>query len=160
MVNRFEATNRSSEVVPADRGDIWAALTDPELLTDLTPLLHRIDTHGDRWVWHMMGINALGVEIAPSFTETMQFDPRERIDFEHTPPPDGPPERAGADGVYRLADTDGGTLLDIEITIHVQLPLPQVSRGAVQRVMEQSMARTGDRFGRNLLDHLGVSAHT
>lgn len=156
-MTRFEATNRSREVVRADRGEIWATLTDPELLTDLTPLLRRIDTDGDRWVWHMMGISALGVDIAPSFTETMDFTPHERIDFAHTPP-DGQAERAGADGVYRLADADHGTHLAITITIHVELPLPRASRGAVERVMRQSMERTGDRFGRNLLDHLGVQA--
>ena len=46
-MNRFEATNRSTEVVAADRSEIWAALTDPDLLTDLTPLLRRIDTDGN-----------------------------------------------------------------------------------------------------------------
>lgn len=151
MVNRFASTNHSREVVPADRADIWAAITDPDVLTDLTPLLHRIDTRGDRWVWHLMGINALGVEIAPSFTETMAFDPKERIDFRHAPPDDGPRERAGADGVYLLEDHDDGTLLDIRITLHVELPLPRASRRAVEGVMQQSMERTGDRFGRNLL---------
>ena len=153
----FEATNRSREVVRADRSDIWAALTDPQLLTDLTPLLRHIDTHGDQWVWHMMGISALGVEVAPSFTETMEFTPEQRIDFAHTPPP-GQVERAGADGVYLLEEAEGGTMLDITITIHVDLPLPRMSRGAVERVMQQSMERTGDRFGRNLLEHLGVPA--
>ena len=153
----FEATNRSREVVRAERSEIWAALTDPQLLTDLTPLLRHIDTHCDQWVWHMMGISALGVEVAPCFTETMQFTPERRIDFAHTPPP-GVVERAGADGVYLLEEAEGGTMLDITITIHVDLPLPRMSRGAVERVMEQSMERTGDRFGRNLLQHLGVPA--
>lgn len=157
MVTRFEATNRSSEVVRADRSEIWTALTDPELLTELTPLLRRIDTDGDQWVWHMWGISALGMEIAPSFTETMVLDPEHRIDFSHTPPP-GRPERAGADGVYVLEDHADGTQLDITIHIHVELPLPRASRRAVERVMEESMDRTGDRFGRNLLDHLGVPA--
>lgn len=152
----FEATNVSREVVAADRSDIWAALTDAELLTELTPLLRRIDTHGDRWVWHMMGISALGVEVAPSFTESMDFTPQQRIDFAHTPPADQT-ERAGADGVYLLSDHDAGTRLEIEITIHVDLPLPRASRPAVERVMAQSMERTGDRFGRNLMAHLGVA---
>lgn len=156
-MNRFEATNHSTEVVPADRQDIWAALTDPETLTELTPMLHRIDTHGDQWVWHMLGFSALGVEIAPSFTETMEFTPSERIDFAHTPPPDQY-ERAGADGRYVLEDVDGGTRLDIRLTIHVDLPLPSLSKRAVRRVMEQSMRTTGERFGRNLLAHLGVPA--
>lgn len=156
-MNRFEATNHSTEVVPADRQDIWAALTDPETLTELTPMLHRIDTHGHRWVWHMLGFSALGVEIAPSFTETMEFTPAERIDFAHTPP-SGQYERAGANGRYVLEDVDGGTHLDIRLTIHVDLPLPSLSERAVRRVMEQSMRTTGDRFARNLLAHLGVRA--
>lgn len=156
-MNRFEATNHSVEVVPADRHDIWAALTDPGTLTELTPMLCRIDTHGDRWVWHLLGFSALGVEIAPCFTEAMRFAPAERIDFEHTPPPDQY-ERAGADGRYLLEDTEGGTRLDIRLTIHVELPLPKMSERAVRRVMEQSMRTTGERFGRNLLDHLGVRA--
>jgi carbon monoxide dehydrogenase subunit G len=156
VVTRFEATNESAEVVRADRSEIWDALTDPQLLTELTPLLRRIDADGERWVWHMMGISALGVEVAPSFTETMDFTPEQRIDFAHTP--DGRHERAGADGVYLLSDVDVGTRLEISITIHVELPLPRVSRAAVQGVMEQSMQRTGDRFARNLLDHLGVRA--
>lgn len=154
-MTRFEATNRSSEVVEADRSEIWDALTDPDLLVHLTPLLRRIDTDGDQWVWHMFGIEAMGVEIAPSFTETMAFTPEQRIDFTHTPP-NGRQERAGANGVYHLSDREDGTLLDISITIHVHLPLPGLSRGAVQRVMEQSMERTGDRFGRNLMQHLGL----
>lgn len=153
----FEATNRSTEVVAADRSDIWDVLTDPDALVALTPLLRRIEADGHRWVWHMFGISALGVDIAPSFTETMDFTPERRIDFTHTPPR-GQPERAGADGVYLLDDADDGTRLDITITIHVDLPLPGMSRGAVERVMAQSMQRTGDRFGQNLLDHLGVPA--
>lgn len=156
-MNRFEATNHSSEVVPADRHDIWAALTDPETLTELTPMLCRIDTHGDQWVWYMLGFSALGVEIAPCFTETMQFTAAERIDFEHTPPP-GQYERAGADGRYLLEDEGDGTRLNIRLTIHVDLPLPRMSERAVRRVMEQSMRTTGERFGRNLLEHLGVRA--
>lgn len=156
-MTRFEATNHSTDVVPAPRQDIWDALTDPATLTDLTPLLRRIDTDGDRWVWHMFGISALGVEIAPSFTETMEFSPAERIDFSHTPPA-GQHERAGADGRYLLSDTEAGTHLDIRLTIHVELPLPAMSRGAVRRVMEQSMRTTGDRFAHNLLTHLGVRA--
>ena len=151
----FQATNRSQEVVAADRSEIWSALTDPDVLVDLTPLLTDIDTDGNRWVWKMMGISALGVEVAPCFTERMEFAPEQRIDFTHTPP-DGTTERAGADGVYHLEDHDEGTLLDIEITISVDLPLPRMSRRAVERVMAQTMERTGDRFGRNLYDHLGV----
>lgn len=156
MVTRFEATNHSTEVVTAPRPEIWSLLTDPDALVDLTPLLKDIRTDGDTWCWSMWGISALGVEVAPSFTETMSFDPEERIEFRHTPPQDAN-ERAGANGTYLLDDVDGGTRLEIELTIHVELPLPRLSRGAVQRVMEQSMQRTGDRFAQNLLDRLGAT---
>ena len=157
-MTRFEASDHSSMVVRAPRDEIWRVLTDPELLADLTPLLARIDAHGATWTWHMAGISALGVEVAPSFTETMEFVEGERIDFAHTPPA-GSRERSGADGVYRLGDADDGTEVAVDITIHVDLPLPALSRSTVERVMTQTMRRTGDRFHTNLLDHLGVPAH-
>lgn len=157
-MTRFEATNRSREVVAAERERIWQVLTDPQLLAELAPLVADISAQGDRWCWQLAGISAMGVSVAPSFTERMDFTPQERIEFTHAPPPDGPPERAGADGVYELADAEGGTLLSIELTIHVDLPLPRMARGGVERVMAASMERTGDAFARNLLDHLGVTS--
>lgn len=157
-MTRFEASDQSSMVVPAPRDEIWRVLTDPDVLADLTPLLARIDARGDQWTWHMAGISALGVEVAPSFTETMTFVEGRRIDFSHTPPP-GSRERSGADGLYLLDDAGDGTELGVDITIHVDLPLPSLSRSAVQRVMSQTMRRTGDRFHDNLLAHLGVSVH-
>ena len=152
----FSATNHSTEVVAADRAAIWDVLTDPELLVEMTPLLRRIDTDGDLWTWHLVGIEALGVSLAPSFTERMSFVEKERIDYEHAPP-DGTEERAGADGWYVLSDHEDGTLLEIEITICVDLPLPRVSRSAVERIMRRTMESTGNRFGRNLFAHLGVA---
>lgn len=157
-MTRFEASDESTMVVAAPRRDIWAVLTDPTVLAELTPLLRRIDADGDRWRWHMAGISALGAEVAPSFTEEMRFTDGERIAFRHAPPA-GSRERSGADGVYVLADAEGGTQLAVDITIHVDLPLPSMSRAAVQRVMSQTMRRTGERFHDNLLAHLGVGAH-
>lgn len=155
-MRRFEARNISHAEVPAPRADIWAALTDPELLARTTPLLDDISTDGDRWCWQLSGISAMGIEIAPSFTERMTFDPQERITFRHEPPA-GAHERAGADGVYDLsAMDDGGTKLSIDITLHVELPLPALSKRAVQRVMSSSMKRTGDIFAERLYEHLGV----
>ena len=46
-MTRFTATTESEAIVPAARKDIWAALTDPDLLPRLTPLLRRIDADGD-----------------------------------------------------------------------------------------------------------------
>ena len=155
-MTRFSATTRDEAVVGADRMAIWSALTDPVLLPQLTPLLERIDTDGDVWRWHMRSISALGVSIAPSFTEQMNFDEGSRIDYEHAPP-SGRPERSGADGFYVLSDARRGTRLQIKLTLHVELPLPRAATPAVQGVMRSTMSRTGDRFSTNLLRHLGVA---
>ncbi|MTV24950.1 hypothetical protein FTX61_05905 [Nitriliruptoraceae bacterium ZYF776] len=154
-MTRFEATNRSRAVVPAERQAIWDVLTDAPVLAQLTPLVDHIDDLGEHWCWHLAGISALGVSVAPTFRERMTFEDGHRLEFAHDPPEERS-ERAGADGTYELADADGGTRLAIEITIHVELPLPRTAGPAVRRVMETSMTRTGERFGRNLLAHLGV----
>jgi carbon monoxide dehydrogenase subunit G len=152
---RFTATTESVAVVPADRMAIWDALTDPDLLPRLTPLLRKIDADGDTWTWHMTRISALGVSISPSFTEAMRFDEGRRIDYTHTPPP-GVRERAGAEGWYELTDVDGGTELKISLGLEVDLPLPRSAGPAVRKVMEATMTRMGDRFSANLLQHLGL----
>lgn len=158
-MTRFEATNHSVAAVAAERARIWEVLSDPDLLAQLTPLVRRIEADGDTWVWHMAGIEVLGIEVAPVFTEDMDLTPQERIDFAHDPPA-GARERGGADGHYLLSDDetaeDPATRLEIRIAIHVDLPLPKLSRTAVEMVMEQSMARTGAAFARNLLRHLGI----
>jgi hypothetical protein len=94
---RFSATTRNQAVVPAERAEIWRALTDPTLLPRLTPYLDRISVDGDRWRWEMSRLPVLSVSVAPSFTERMDFDPQERIDFTHAPPEgvdERPPPRA------------------------------------------------------------------
>jgi carbon monoxide dehydrogenase subunit G len=154
---RFESRNVSTASVAAPRADIWAIVTSPDALAELTPLIDRISADGDRWCWQLKRISALGVHVEPSFTELMTFDDGQRMTFEHQPPP-GKSEVAGAHGVYELADrTDGGTDLSVDITIHVELPLPSISRRAVQRVMASMMARTGDKFAENLYARLGIS---
>jgi carbon monoxide dehydrogenase subunit G len=155
-VGTFSASTRSTAVVPAERSTIWTALVDPKLLPQLTPLLRSIDADGDYWRWHLMRISALGVGISPVFTERMRFDPERRIEFTHEPP-QGSREYAGVEGTYELTDNSDGTLLAVELTIRVELPLPKLSALAVQRVMKATMARTGDRFSANLLRHLGLS---
>ena len=67
-------------------------------------------------------------------------------------------EPAGADGWYVLTEVDGGTRLEISLTMHVDLPLAKAARPAVTRVMRSMMQRTGDRFATNLLRHLKVPA--
>lgn len=155
-MNRFEARNISTADVPAPRHAIWEVLESPTALADMTPLLDDISVNGDLWCWRMSGISALGVEIAPSFTERMTFDPQSTIRFAHEPPP-GTEERAGADGVYTLeAIDDTTTHLEIDITLHVLLPLPRASRRAVQRMMSATMTRTGDVFAKRLYERLDV----
>jgi carbon monoxide dehydrogenase subunit G len=155
-VNRFTTTTESEAVVAAERGDIWAVLTDPELLPRLTPLLTSIETDGDRWRWSMMRLAVLGVGIQPTFTERMRFadGPEEsRIDFAHEPPP-GTREFTGAEGWYRLQDAEGGTHLAIRLTLHVELPLSRLASPAVVGLMNVTLQHTGDRFVTNLLRHL------
>jgi carbon monoxide dehydrogenase subunit G len=155
-MNSFSATTDSEATVPADREAIWAALTDPEVLPRLTPLLRHIEADGDLWRWEMSRIPVLGVSISPSFTEQMTFDAPRRIDYTHAPPP-GRHEGTAAEGWYVLTEVPGGTHLHISLTLTVQLPLARVAGPAVRRVMETVMARTGDRFAGNLLRHLGVA---
>ncbi len=157
-MNSFSATNDSEAVVAADRDAIWAALTDPEVLPKLTPLLRRIETDGDLWRWEMTRIGVLGASISPCFTERMRFDAPERIEYTHEPP-SGAHERTSAEGWYQLSEVDEGTRLRISLTISVELPLARAARPAVQRVMEKVMERTGERFATNLLRHLGVPTH-
>lgn len=134
----FSSRNQSTAVVPASREAIWAVLSDPETLAELTPLVKAITAAGDLWCWRM------------TFTEG------EWIRFEPDPP-FGSDQRAGAEGTYELIDApDGGTMLVIDITIRVELPLPRAARRAVEKVMAAIMARTGDRFARNLYKKLGL----
>ena len=148
----------SEATVAASRDEIWRIVTSPQELADLTPLIDRIAADGDRWCWKLKRISALGVHVEPSFTEHMTFEDGKRMTFEHRPPP-GKSEIAGAHGVYTLSDNAaGGTDLAVDITIHVELPLPAISRRAVQRVMSSMMARTGDKFAENLYARLGIHA--
>ena len=151
----FSSRNRSTATVPAPRDEIWKVLTDPASLADLTPLVASITAEGDVWTWKLSGISALGVSVAPSFTERMVFTDGTRIEFHHESP-EGVEERAGAVGTYVLSDEGSGTRLAIDITIEVELPLPRASRRAVERVMATTMAKTGDRFARNLYKKLGL----
>lgn len=152
----FSSRNQSTAEVPAPRSAIWRALTDPDQLARLTPLVRTITVDGTTWCWQLDGVRALGVEVAPAFTEEMTFVPESLIEFAHRAPA-GEPERGGADGTYELAEVAADrTQLSIDITISVDLPLPRVSRRAVERVMAATMQRTGDQFARNLYEHLGL----
>ena len=154
-MTRFSARTESEAVVAAESDEIWAVLTDPAMLTQLTPLLQHVEVDGDLWRWDLAKIPVLGLAVAPSFTERMTFEPMSRIAFTHAPPA-GTTERAGVDGWYTLAPVDGGTLLRTALRVEVDLPLPKVSSVAVRGVMSTVMARMGGRFGVNLEQHLGL----
>jgi carbon monoxide dehydrogenase subunit G len=153
-VTAFSTRDVSTAVVAAPRADIWALVSDPSTLAELTPLIDSIVDDGDRWTWQLRGISALGVSIAPSFTERMQLVEPESIDFRHDPPTH---ELAGANGTYRLTAIDPGTTeLHIDITLCADLPLPGLARKAVEKVMATMMRRTGDAFAANLYARLGI----
>ncbi len=155
-MTHFESRNVSEADVPTTPSAIWDVLSSPDLLARFTPLIREIRADGDLWCWQLSGISALGVEVAPSFSERMTLVDQERLDFRHDPP-SGASERAGADGTYTLSPLgDDATRLFIDITIWVDLPLPKVSRRAVEKVMAESMDRTGDRFAANLYRHLDI----
>lgn len=154
-MTRFQNRNVSSGDLPVSPETIWDVLTDPDLLAELTPLIKAITADGDRWCWQLSGISALGVSVAPSFTERMTFTPHERIEFRHAPA-HGANEKAGVEGEYTITPKGDGVSLCVDLTMWVDLPLPRVSRRAVERIMAESMQRTGDRFASNLYAHLGI----
>ena len=87
-MTRFTASNQSAATLKSSRKDVWVALTDAELLPELTPYLNRIDVEGDRWTWHVAKVPILGKSIGSTFTEVMTFD---------EPQPDRLRARPGAD---------------------------------------------------------------
>jgi carbon monoxide dehydrogenase subunit G len=152
----FSTRDVSTAIVAASRTDIWALVSDPATLAELTPLIDSIERSGERWTWQLRGISALGVSIAPSFTERMRLVEPASIDFVHDPPTD---ELAGANGTYRLTEIDATTTeLHIDITLCADLPLPGLARKAVEKVMATMMRRTGDAFAANLYERLGIAA--
>ena len=153
----FSADTRAEAVVDAPRGRIWSALTDPDLVADLTPFVRTIREDGTHWRWEMTGLKVLGVGVAPAFTEQMMYDEPERIEFRHDPPP-GATERSSVEGWYSLAEHPAGTRLmtALEITLPLPLPLPQprVSGPSVRAAINHVIDQLGERFSRNLLAHL------
>jgi carbon monoxide dehydrogenase subunit G len=153
----FSARTHAEAIVLAPQQDIWDALVDPDLMARFTPFLKRITADGDHWLWQMSGIDVLGIKVAPSFTEQMVFDEPQLIEFKHDPPA-GVTEKASVEGWYELGpapDGDGTSLVtDLEITI--ELPLPRAAGRAVRATMSKVIDTMGDKFSKNLLDHLGA----
>ncbi len=150
----FRARDRSSAALRSSRSEVWEALTDAGLIAKITPYVTSIDVEGDRWVWRMGTIPILGISVAPHFTEVMEFEPEERIEFHHDT--SRPQEMTAVEGTYLLTErTDGGTDVSIDLEIVVKLPLPGLARLAVERVMAGVVKHMGAVFSRNLLKHLG-----
>lgn len=154
-MTRFSAETRAEAVVAAPRSEIWAVLTDPALVAEMTPFVRRITADGEHWRWEMSGLSVLGVGVSPAFTEQMTYDEPRRIEFRHDPPA-GATERSAVEGWYELEEVDEGTRLTTSLEITLDLPLPKVSGRAVKATMGTVIDQMGERFSKNLLAHLGA----
>jgi uncharacterized protein YndB with AHSA1/START domain len=157
-VNRFRARNASTADLLAAPERVWDVLTDPELLPVLTPQLRRIVVEStsdglDRWTWHLTHIPVMSATVMPVFTEVMTFEEPTRISFAHDPTKTD--ERTGVEGSYVLTPVGTGTRVAIDLEIWCDLPLPRLSRIAVETVMHGVVGAMGKRFGTNMLRHLG-----
>ena len=152
-MNRFRARNTSDATLRSSPEQVWDVLTDPVLLPRLTPYLKSIDVDGDRWIWHLTRIPVMSATITPTFTEVMTFEKPTRIVFAHDP--EKTAERTGVEGTYLLKPDGSGTHVAIDLEIWCDLPLPRISRVAVQTVMHGVVAAMGKRFASNMLRQLG-----
>lgn len=150
----FKAANQSEATVNADPERIWAVLTDPTLLSRMTPYVRSIDVDGDRWRWNLSRVPVLSTAVTPSFTVVMTFQEPDRIDF--APAPEVSGENAAVSGTYRLEPVDQGTHLTVDLAVSVDLPLPRAARLPATTTMNLVMAHMGKRFSANLLSHLGA----
>lgn len=155
-MHTFSARNVSEETVPYDVDALWAVLTDPSTVQQLTPFVRRITPDADRWFWELTSIPVLGKKFRPAFTAIMDFQPEQRISYEHDP--SRTDELAAVNGVYTLTPVDGGTHLAIDITVEARLPFPGLMSPAVRTGMTVVMTQMGNGFARNLAAHLGSSS--
>jgi carbon monoxide dehydrogenase subunit G len=152
-MTRFTASNQSTATLKSSRKDVWAALTDPELLPKLTPYLQSIDVVDDKWTWNVTKVPVLGKSIGTTFTEVMTFEEPTRIVFTHdTSKTD---ENSGVEGEYNLQEAGSGCEVSIDLGVTVDLPFPRATKRAVEAGMRGVMAAMGRRFAHNLLRHLG-----
>lgn len=152
----FSARTISASTVPVSSNDMWDVLTSPATLAELTPLVHSIEATGSHWRWRLHGIEALGMRVEAAFTESMTFIGGSQIVFAHDPPP-GKRERAAVDGIYDVIPTGPDTTdLRVDLTLSFELPLPRLSRPAVERIVLSTMRVTGQQFASNLYERLGL----
>ncbi len=152
----FSTSTRSSAVITAPPEAVWATLTDPGQVARLTPFLHRVTERGEHWVWEMTRVPVLGRSFSFTFTERMTFDEPRRIAFTHDPAAGDGDESAGVEGWYALEHGSGGTRVETSMAITVELPFPSLTRPAVTAAMKGVVTLMGQRFSRQLLDHLGA----
>lgn len=152
----FSASTTAEAIVPVERDQVWEILVDPTLVARFTPFVSSIVEDGEHWIWTLAGLKVAGRSFGATFTEKMTLEDGVRIEFTHDPP-SGAKERAGVHGWYALSDHPGGGVrLETSLEICIDLPLPKLSGGAVRSTMKGVMHQMGDRFSKNLLDHLGV----
>ncbi|MEO5983513.1 MAG: hypothetical protein ABIQ13_14490 [Pedococcus sp.] len=147
----FSASKRSTALVPFSREAVWSVLSDANQVARLTPMVRSIEDHGGIWLWKLAPIEVLGRSVGLSFTEQMDLQPTERIEFTHTPKGE---ERAGVEGTYLLTGDGDDTHLAIDLGVHVDLPFPRIAKPAVQTSMQAVIAAMGAGFARNLDRHL------
>ncbi|MEH3032658.1 MAG: SRPBCC family protein [Aeromicrobium erythreum] len=147
----FEVSDESESTVRGTRDEVWAVLTDPDAIVRMTPLLQAIEVDGDHWAWQLGVVKALGQSLAPRFTERMSFDEGERITFTHDPQADRD-EVAGVEGTYVLSDGEDPehTVVAIDFTVRVRLPLPKVAGPGVRTAMRGVLATMGGGFAKGL----------
>ena len=95
----------------------------------------------------------LSATITPTFTEEMTFEKPTHIGFAHDSAKTD--EHTGVEGNYELSPDGAGTRVAIDLEIWCDLPLPRLSRFAVETVMHGVVAAMGRRFAANMLRHLG-----
>ncbi|GGL36564.1 SRPBCC family protein [Phycicoccus endophyticus] len=152
----FSTSTTSSATVTATPEEVWAALTDPDVVARLTPFLHRVTERGEHWVWEMTKVPVLGRSFSFRFTERMHFEQPRRIRFSHDPDAGDGAESAGVDGWYLLEPRSAGTRLETQMAITVDLPFPGITRPAVTTAMKGVVTFMGQRFSQQLLAHLGA----
>jgi carbon monoxide dehydrogenase subunit G len=152
----FRARNISSSTVPAPADEIWQLITDPDTLAALTPLVQSIEVAGSHWRWTLEAVAALGLNVDAVFTERMEFNEGRQIAFSHDPPAESN-ELAGLEGVYDLTPAGSdGTDLAVDLALSIDVPLPDLSRKAVEGVLQSMMRTMGRMFAANLYERLGL----